>query len=120
MTDPTRPHDPLAAADALEALTEALVGSLEDEAGDPAAILERRVALLAVPFEASSLDGEARERATAVRARVEALEETALSLLNRRIAEAQSALTALEVGRAATRTYLEQPALQPFLLDRQE
>lgn len=120
MAEPTNPDEPLAAADALLALTEALVESLESDSGDSTAILEQRSALLAIPLGARRWDGNAREQLENVRARVEALEQTAFSLLNSRIAETRAALTAVEVGRTAALTYLEEPALPPLLLDRQE
>lgn len=112
--------DPLRTADALQTLTEALVESLESERGDPAAVLEQRAALLAIPLGARRRDGNAKEQLEKVRARVETLEQTALSLLNSRIAETRAALTAVEAGRTAALTYLEEPALPPLLLDRQE
>jgi hypothetical protein len=120
MAEPKAPDDPLAAAQTLLALTEALVLSLEDEAGDPTAILEQRSALLALPFEARPDDPNTREHLETVRARVEALEQTALTLLTRRITETRVALTAVEAGRTATLSYLEEPALPPLLLDRHE
>jgi len=118
MAGTTAPGDPLRIAQALEGLTEALVKSLEGDAGDPEAILERRRALLEAAADTRAAHGEAKRRLEAIRARVVALEETARGLLTRRIGESHAGLAALQVGRAATRTYLEQPGLQPFLLDR--
>lgn len=119
MTDPTGAGDPLRVAEALEALTVSLLESLEDVTADPEAILARRAALLDLPLDAPSLTPEARRQVEAVRARVEALEKKAFDALKRRIRETQADLTALRLGRTATRSYLEEPALQPLLLDRQ-
>lgn len=119
MPKPPNPQDPLRAADTLQALTEALVESIESQTGDPEAILEQRAALLAIPLGARG-DGGRPEHVETVRARVEALEQTALSVLTRRITETRAALTAVEAGRTATLSYLEAPALPPLLLDRQE
>lgn len=110
-------NDPLAAAEALQALTQELVATLEDETADLTSILERRAALLAVPLDASALGEESRDRARAIGAEVEALQETARELLTRRVSDAQTALAAIEAGRTATRSYLDHPALPPLLVD---
>ncbi|MFQ5830258.1 MAG: hypothetical protein ACE5JD_14040 [Candidatus Methylomirabilia bacterium] len=120
MTDRAGPNDPLATAEALQALTHQLVTALPDEEADLTPVLERRAELLAVPVDASALDEEARDRARTIGVRVEALEETALELLSQRVAEIQAALAALDLGWTATHSYLEHPALPPLLVDRRD
>lgn len=120
MTDTARPNDSLATAEALQALTQQLVSALPDEEADLTPVLERRAELLDVPVDASALDQEARDRARTIGVQVEALEETALELLSHRVAETQAALAAIELGRTATHSYLEHPALPPLLLDRRD